>query len=79
MIELIHLQSFKSIAVVCIEEVENFLVLQATVEKAIIACNNTPPATHKNSALRGVSCFLGMWNNYNNKEYKCVNSEARYA
>ncbi len=28
----------------------------------IMVGNNTPPATHKNSALRGVSCF---WDNEN--------------
>ena len=29
----------------------------------IIMCfNNTPPATHKNSALRGVTCFWGTEN-----------------
>jgi len=33
--------------------------LQLAVKKAIIVRNNTPPATHKNSALRGVSCLWG--------------------
>ncbi len=28
----------------------------------IMYTNNTPPATHKNSALRGVTCFLGTEN-----------------
>lgn len=27
------------------------------IHDGIIMFNNTPPATHKNSALRGVSCF----------------------
>jgi hypothetical protein len=31
-------------------------------KKFIITCNNTPPATHKNSALRGVFCFWGREN-----------------
>jgi len=31
--------------------------LQDAIKKAILSHNNTPPATHKNSALRGVSCF----------------------
>jgi len=53
--------------------------LQIWVKWSIIVVNNTPPATLKNSALRGVSCFWGMWNNDINKEYKCVNSEAGYA